>query len=108
MTIVNVNVVKPYTDENLEVHVDEADEGENPGGEGGVPDQGEGVPATIIVSIIIVIIITIITIIVIIVIVIIIITIITIIVIITIMSNQKIKVGSLLVWLGSTALVPLF
>ena len=90
-----MNVVKPYTDENLEVHVDEADEGENPGGEGGVPDQGEGVPKPIIVSIIIVIIITRII-------------IISIIVIITIMSNQKIKVGSLLVWLGSTALVPLF
>ena len=60
MTIVNVNVVKPYTDENLEVHVDEADEGENPGGEGGVPDQGEGVPDPIIVIIITSIIITII------------------------------------------------
>ena len=94
-------MVKPYTDENLEVHVDEADEGENPGGEGGVPDQGEGVPDPIIVIIIVVIIITSI-------IIIIIIVITTIFVIITIMSNQKIKVGSLLVWLGSTALVPLF
>ena len=87
-------MVKPYTDENLEVHVDEADEGENPRGEGGVPDQGEGVPKPIIVIIIII--------------TIIIISIIVIITIIVIMSNQKIKVGSLLVWLGSTALVPLF
>ena len=51
-------MVKPYTDENLEVHVDEADEGENPSGEGGVPDQGEGVPDPIIVIIIIIIIIS--------------------------------------------------
>ena len=31
-------------DEYLEVHVDQADEGEDPGGEGGVPDEGQGVP----------------------------------------------------------------
>lgn len=32
------------TDENLQVHVDQADEGEHPGGEGGVPDQAQCVP----------------------------------------------------------------
>ena len=68
-----------------------------------MPDQGEGVPKPIIVIIIIEIIITSI------IIISIIVTIIAIIItIIVIMSNQKIKVGSLLVWLGSTALVPLF
>ena len=35
----------PDAQEYLEVHVDEADEGEDPGGEGGVPDEREGVPA---------------------------------------------------------------
>ena len=35
---------KPDTEENLEVHVDETDEGKNSGGEGGVPYEGEGVP----------------------------------------------------------------
>ncbi len=32
------------TDEDLQVHVDQADEGEHPGGEGGVPDQTQCVP----------------------------------------------------------------
>ena len=33
-----------YLQEDVHVHVDEADEGEHPRGEGGVPDQGQGVP----------------------------------------------------------------
>ena len=75
---------KPDAEENLEVHVDETDEGKNSSGEGGVPDEGEGVPAvhqlsasphpTSPPSI----------------------------------SYQNIKFGSLLVLLGSTSLVPLF
>ena len=31
-------------DEDLKVHVDESDEGEDTGGEGGVPQQRQGVP----------------------------------------------------------------
>ena len=34
----------PDAQEDLGVHVDQAKEGQNPGGEGGVPDQGKGVP----------------------------------------------------------------
>ena len=34
----------PDAHEYLQVHVDEADEGQDPGGEGGVPDQGQRVP----------------------------------------------------------------
>ena len=36
--------VKPNTDEYLEVHVDQSNEGKNSSGEGGVPYEGEGVP----------------------------------------------------------------
>ena len=34
----------PDADEDLDVHVDKADEGEDPRGEGWVPDEGQGVP----------------------------------------------------------------
>ena len=34
----------PDAHEDLQVHVDEADEGQDPGGEGGVPDQRQRVP----------------------------------------------------------------
>ena len=71
----------PDAEEYLEVHIDEADEGEDTCSEGGVPDEREGVPAPVNCqphlsppSI----------------------------------SYQNMKFGSLLVLLGSTSLVPLF
>ena len=42
--------VKPNTDEYLEVHVDQSNEGKNSSGEGGVPYEGEGVPQNILSS----------------------------------------------------------
>ena len=74
----------PDAEEYLEVHIDEAYEGQDPGSEGGVPDERESVPAPtnytyqphLTLS--------------------------------SISSYQNIKFGSLLVLLGSTSLVPLF